>query len=211
MGHASPELPPLLVATRNRGKLAELECMLHEAPYRLISLDEIGLDFEVEETGSTFAENATLKATTYGEAAGLPTLADDSGLEVDALGGAPGVLSSRYAGEGANDGDRVALLLHNLADHPQENRTARFRCAIAIALPNNEVHVVEGAAEGVITNDPRGENGFGYDPVFFLPEIGRTLAELPNEHKNRLSHRAEAVQKALLVLQRIADGSRETT
>ncbi len=207
MGHASPDLPPLLVATRNAGKLSELRVLLREAPYRLVSLDDVGLDFEVEETGGTFAENATLKATTYGRAAFLPTLADDSGLEVDALGGAPGVLSSRYAGQDAGDDERNTLLLRNLANHSPETWTARFRCAIAIAPPAQDVSVVEATVDGMITDRPRGENGFGYDPVFYLPELGSTMAELSAEHKNRLSHRALAAKKAVSVLQSFAERS----
>ena len=201
-----PPKPPLLVATRNAGKLAELAALLREAPYRLVSLDDAGLRFDVEETGATFAENATLKAAEYGRAAGLPALADDSGLEVDALGGAPGVRSARYAGEGAGDAERIALLLRNLAGRPHEARTARFRCAIAIALPDGAVSVVEGTVEGVITGQPRGDNGFGYDPIFYLPELGLTMAELPTPHKNRLSHRAAAARKAVVALKRMAEG-----
>ncbi len=200
MGPESRESPPLLVATRNAGKLAELQTLFREAPYRLVSLDDAGVDFEVEETGSTFAENAVLKATQYGEAAGLPTIADDSGLEVDALGGGPGVLSSRFAGPDATDDERNAFLLRNLEGQPFESRTARFRCTIAVFLPGQGVRVVDGTVEGVITDRPRGENGFGYDPVFYLPELGRTTAELSPEHKNRLSHRGIAANKALKVL-----------
>lgn len=200
MGPESTELSPLLVATRNADKLAELQTLFREAPFKLISLDDTDVDFEVEETGSTFAENAVLKATQYGEAVGLPTIADDSGLEVDALGGAPGVLSSRFAGPDATDDERNAFLLRRLADHPGKPRTARFRCTIAVFLPGQDVSVVDGTVEGVITDRPRGENGFGYDPVFYLPELGRTTAELSPERKNRLSHRGIAARKALRVL-----------
>ena len=190
----------MLVATRNAGKLAELQTLFKDAPYRLISLDDAGVDFEVEETGTTFVENAVLKATQYGEAAGLLTIADDSGLEVDALGGGPGVLSSRFAGPDATDDERNAFLLRSLADHPHESRTARFRCTVAIFRPGQDVRVVDGTVEGVITDEPRGDNGFGYDPVFYLPELGCTTAELSPEHKNRLSHRGIAAKKALRVL-----------
>ena len=189
-----------MVATRNAGKLAELQALFEDAPYRLISLDDAGVDFEVEETGSTFVENAVLKATQYGEAAGLLTIADDSGLEVDALGGGPGVLSSRFAGPDATDDERNAFLLQELAEHPGEPRTARFRCTVAIFRPGHDVSVVDGTVEGVITDEPRGDNGFGYDPVFYLPELGCTTAELPPEHKNRLSHRGIAARRALRVL-----------
>ncbi len=200
MSPGSTELPPLLVATRNAGKLAELQTLFREAPFRLISLDNTDVSFEVEETGYTFAENAILKATQYGEAAGLPTIADDSGLEVDALGGAPGVLSSRFAGPDATDDERNAYLLRTLEEHPGEARTARFRCTIAIYQPGQDVRVVDGTVEGEITDRPRGENGFGYDPVFYVPELGLTTAELSPEHKNRLSHRGIAARKALRAL-----------
>ena len=189
----------LLIATHNAGKLAELRVLLRSVPYALVSLTDVGIAADVEETGSTLEANAALKATTYARLAGLPTLADDSGLEVDALNGAPGVRSARYAGLDATDADRITKLLANLAAHPQP-WTARFRCVIAIAAPNGVIERHEGACEGVIISQPRGDNGFGYDPVFLLPEYGRTMAELSDAHKNRISHRAIAVQKAARAL-----------
>ncbi len=185
----------LLIATHNAGKLAELRDLLSDAPYTLVSLSDVGIELDVDETGQTLEENAALKATTYAQLAGILTLADDSGLEVDALDGAPGVHSARYAGPDATDADRIAKLLHNIAPHPQP-WTARFRCVIAIAAPNGEVELHGGACEGVIVSHPRGDNGFGYDPAFYMPEQNRTMAELTDAEKNALSHRAIATRKA---------------
>jgi XTP/dITP diphosphohydrolase len=162
-----------------------------------------GIDIEVEETGSTFAENARLKATAYARASGLLTLADDSGLEVDALSGEPGTRSARYAGQGASDEDRYRLLLSKLEGVSWEGRTARFRCVIAVARPQGEVRIAEGTCEGVIAFEPKGEHGFGYDPVFYTPEHGQTMAELEPEVKNRISHRARAARGARRILQEL--------
>ncbi len=194
--------PRLLVATRNPGKLKELAVLLAEVPFELVSLPDVGINFEVEETGETFEENATLKASAYCEASGLLTLADDSGLEVDVLGGQPGVRSSRYAGAGAGDEERNALLIRNLRAHPRERWSAKFRCVIAIAAPSEEIELAEGSVDGVITDRPRGTNGFGYDPLFFLPDLGKTMAELAPEAKDALSHRGIAARKAVSVLNR---------
>lgn len=185
----------LLIATHNAGKLAELRDLLRGVPYTLVSLTDVGIELDVDETGDTLEENAALKATTYAQLAGLLTLADDSGLEVDALDGAPGVHSARYAGPNATDADRIDKLLGNIALHPQP-WSARFRCVIAIATPNGEVELHGGAGEGIIIPHPRGDNGFGYDPIFFLPEQNRTMAELTDAEKNAASHRAIAARKA---------------
>ena len=189
----------LLIATHNAGKLAELSDLLRNAPYELVSLSDVGIERDVEETGDTLEENAALKATTYARLAGMLTLADDSGLEVDALDGAPGVHSARYAGPDATDADRIAKLLDNLAAHPQP-WTARFRCVIAIAAPDGDTELHGGACEGVIIPHPRGKNGFGYDPIFLLTEQNRTMAELTDAQKNALSHRAIAARKATQAL-----------
>ncbi len=154
----------------------------------------------MEETGSTFAENAILKATTYARLARLWTWADDSGLEVDALGGAPGVWSSRYAGPSASDADRYRKLLNALAGVPWSRRTARLRCTVVLATPEGTVRTAEGVCEGVIAFGPIGENGFGYDPVFYLPERGVTMAQLPPEMKNQISHRGRAARAAAAIL-----------
>ena len=154
------------------------------------------MDFEVEEVGETLEENAALKARTYAQHSGLWALADDSGLEVDALGGAPGVRSRRFAGEGASDADLVRELLRRLNGTPWEQRAARFRSVIAIASPQGQLHSCQGACNGVIGLQPRGEGGFGYDPVFYISEMGCTMAELSLEEKNRISHRAVAARAA---------------
>ncbi len=188
--------PKLLVATRNAGKLRELTQLLGDSNCDLVSLDDVGIAHEVEETGATFEENAALKAETYRNLGELVTLADDSGLEVDALGGEPGVRSARYAGPDATDDERVAFLLAKLADTPSANRSGRFRCVIAIAAPDQETEFHSGSCEGRIVSKPRGENGFGYDPIFEFPDLGLTMAELPTRLKNTLSHRAIAARGA---------------
>ncbi|MHB0856539.1 MAG: XTP/dITP diphosphatase [Anaerolineae bacterium] len=190
----------LLIATHNPGKKAEFARLLAGLDLKLLSLDDLGVSTVIQETGESFAENALLKARGYAQATGLLTLADDSGLEVDALGGAPGVLSARYAGEQAGDAERNHLLLHNLEGVPEEQRGARFRCVIALAWPDGRTVTTEGAVEGRIAHMPRGEHGFGYDPVFYLPEHGCTMAELPPEVKDRISHRARAAEGARAIL-----------
>jgi len=197
------EVIKLLVATNNRGKVREYAELLDDLPVRLTFPAQEGLSLEVDETGETFAENAILKARAFAEASGLLTLADDSGLEVDALDGAPGVRSARYAGPGASDEDRYRLLFRRLAGVPAEGRTARFRCVVALATPEGEVQTAEGRCEGVIGFEPRGTHGFGYDPVFYMPDRGRTMAELLPEVKNRISHRARAARAAMPILRRL--------
>jgi len=192
----------LLIATRNRGKKREYARLLQGLEVELIALDDLGVTKTIKEDGASYTENALLKARGYAAATGLLTLADDSGLEVDALDGAPGVLTARYAGEGATDEQRYSLLLEQLKDVPHEHRTARFRCVIALAWPDGRVEITEGVCEGRITREPRGEHGFGYDPVFYVPEYGCTMAELPPEIKNRISHRARAAAAALEILSR---------
>ena len=188
--------PRLLVATRNQGKLRELSDLLGSVPFELLSLSDVGIDVDVEETGQTFEDNAVLKAETYRDLSGMLTLADDSGLEVDALGGEPGVCSARYAGPDATDADRIRLLLKNLESTPESSWTAQFTCVIAIASPDEETRLFPGSCRGKIVREPRGENGFGYDPVFLFPDLGLTMAELAPEQKNAVSHRALAVSKA---------------
>ena len=192
--------PRLLLATTNRGKLAELSALLDGAPFSLVSLAEAGIEQDVDEVGATLEENAAHKATTYARLSGLPALADDSGLEVEALGGEPGPLSARYAGPGATDADRIAFLCDKLENVPEERWHARFRCVIAIAWPREPVELFTGECQGRIIRDPRGANGFGYDPVFLLPELGMTMAELSAAEKNRVSHRSAAARKAVASL-----------
>ncbi len=194
----------LLIATRNPGKLREYRELLADLPVILTSLAQEGLTLEVEEEGASYAENARLKAIAYARASGLVTLADDSGLEVEALGGEPGLHSARYEGK-ASDEERYRLLLRRLKDVPWERRRARFCCAIAIATPEGEVHTAEGMCEGFIAYEPKGKYGFGYDPVFYVPEYGKTMAELPPAVKNRISHRARAARKAKGIIKRLHD------
>ncbi len=201
-------MPQLLVATNNRGKLAEYHALLNDCGWQLVSPAEIGLRLSVEETGSDYATNARIKAEAFARASGLLTLADDSGLEVDALGGRPGPLSARYAGPSQTDKQGVDLILAEMKDVPPERRGARFRCVIALARPDGDVRTVEGECPGVIINEPRGHNGFGYDPVFYLPQLGRTMAELIADEKNAISHRADAAKKACALLK---DMVREAT
>jgi len=192
-------LKKLLIATHNQGKLKELSSLLEGVPFELVSLSDVGIAHDVDETGNTLEENATLKAETYASLSGLSTLADDSGLEVEALGGEPGVGSARYAGEGATDQDRIDLLLKNLADKPQP-WNARFRCVVAIARPSEAVGLHSGECLGAIITELRGSNGFGYDPVFLIPQVSKTMAELTSDEKNRLSHRSVAARMAKNVL-----------
>ncbi len=192
----------LLIATHNPGKVREYRVLLADLPLELVSLADLGIQEPVEETGATFEANARLKARAYAARTGLWTWADDSGLEVDALGGRPGIHSARYAGPDATDLERCHRLLAELQGHPRPWR-ARFRCAVALVRPQDgQEAVTHGTLEGQITDVPRGSHGFGYDPIFYLPHLGRTLAELPPEEKNRISHRARAAAEARKVLAR---------
>ncbi len=194
----------LLIATGNQGKLAEFRVLLGGLPYELVGLRDVGITFEVEEDGTSYAENACKKAVGYANASGLLTLADDSGIEVDALGREPGYLSARYGGSGLTDADRVDLLLRNLGDTPDEHRTGRFMCAIAITRPGETCQIVQRAVEGRITWKPSGDNGFGYDPIFFYPPFGKTFAEAAAAEKDAVSHRGQAAQAAREVLKLMA-------
>ncbi len=195
--------PRLLLGTNNRAKVREYCSLLSDLPYRLVTLAEQGIEIDVEEVGESLEENARLKATAIARQSGLLTLADDSGLEVDALGGEPGRLSARYAGENASDMDRIRYLLARLEGVPWEKRTACFRCIIAVASPGGRVEFCSGECAGYIAFSPRGEHGFGYDPVFYLPELDRTMAELTPTQKNKVSHRARAARKVTRALQRL--------
>ena len=193
----------LLIATQNAGKKREYRELLDELEAEILFPDDLELRLHVREDGTTYAENARKKATAYGAASGLLTVADDSGLEVDALSGAPGLHSARYA-EGT-DTDRVKALLQAMADVPWEERTARFRCVLVAVTRSGRLVASEGVCEGMITLEPRGRGGFGYDPIFYLPERVRTMAQLPRETKNRISHRARAVQDALPILKELVE------
>jgi XTP/dITP diphosphohydrolase len=185
----------LLVATHNKGKVAEYADILGDRGIAWLTLDEAGVKDDVPETGATFRENAILKAEAYAQQTGLMTLADDSGLEVDALGGRPGVLTARYGGPGLSAADRYRLLLAELSGVPIHRRTARFHCVVALAGPDGGIlGTADGVCEGVIALEPGGDGGFGYDPVFFIPDMGLTMAQLPPETKHAISHRGGAVR-----------------
>lgn len=202
--------PRILVATRSTHKLRELRQLLHPRVAALVSLDDIGIDHEVEEHGQTFAANASLKARAYARASGLPTLADDSGIEVDALGGGPGVRTRRYAGDDATDEENNAKLLGALAGLPPERRGARYVCVLALALPDRvgprgglSLILRRGTCRGRIATEPRGSGGFGYDPIFepaSEPPGGRTLGRWSPAEKNAISHRARAARRMAPVL-----------
>ncbi|GAB4164225.1 MAG: RdgB/HAM1 family non-canonical purine NTP pyrophosphatase [Candidatus Promineifilaceae bacterium] len=196
----------LLVATHNRGKAAEFADMLAELAVDWLTLDDVGITFEVAETGATLAENAILKATAYARASGLLTLADDTGLFIDALGGEPGIYPARYGGLDLTPAQRWQLVLRRLAGTPWAARTARFRCVIALARPAGVVGMVEGVCEGVIAGEAAGNHGFGYDPIFYVPALGRTLAEMMPAEKHQISHRGQAI-RALAPLLRQALGN----
>ena len=185
----------LLVATHNKGKVAEFAEMLADMDVSWLSLDDVGIMDDVDETAVTFQGNALLKAQAYAAQAGLLTLADDSGLEVDALGGEPGVYTARYGGPGLDHVGRYRLLLQNLVGVPWEERTARFRCAIAlVGVDGMLLGKSEGTCEGMIALEPAGNGGFGYDPVFYLPDFGQTMAQVGTAVKHQISHRGRAMQ-----------------
>lgn len=198
--HVSMASPLLLIATTNQGKLTEYRELLREIPYTLVSPDDVGIDIAVTEDGKTFEENAIKKAREFARASDLLSLADDSGIEVDALNGHPGIYSARYA---PTDEECVQKLLQAIKDIPLEKRTARFCCVIALAWPEGHVETCEGIVEGMLTYEPRGTKGFGYDPIFLLPDQGLTTAELPIKEKNYISHRGQAARKAVKVLSEI--------
>ena len=183
---------PLLIASNNSGKIAEIRALFPEL--RVISPADHGLDIQVAEEGRTFFENAYLKACAFATASDLVSMADDSGLEIDALGGAPGIHSARFGGKGLNDEDRCELVLGQLRDVSPARRQARFRCCIVIVGPDGRLISSQGTCQGRISQHPRGDNGFGYDPVFYLSSHQKTMAELPSEEKNRISHRAAAIR-----------------
>ena len=193
----------LLLATNNEAKVREYRDLLRDLVFELVTSAELGMINIVNEVGESLEENARLKATASAARSQLLALADDSGLEVDALGGEPGRLSARYAGEQASDRGRISHLLAKLEGVPWERRSARFRCAIAIATPEGKVEFCSGECLGIITFEPRGEQGFGYDPIFYLPELGMTMAELTLEIKNQVSHRGQAARKVPQVLKRL--------
>lgn len=191
----------LVLATNNIHKIREISQILEGLDVEIVTKDAFPDFPDVEETGSTLEENAILKAEEISDFTGLPSMADDSGLEVDALDGAPGVISARYAGPGCTFADNNAKLLRELTGVPREKRTARFRCVIAVCFGKGDTRLAEGTVDGVITDEIRGREGFGYDPVFLIPDLGMTFAEMPADQKNSMSHRGRAVRKARTLIQ----------
>ncbi|MGB3565817.1 MAG: XTP/dITP diphosphatase [Priestia megaterium] len=185
----------IIIATKNAGKVKDFETLFSPKGFKVKSLLDFPEIEDVEETGVTFAENATLKAEAISSALNTPVIADDSGLAIDALNGEPGVYSARYAGESKDDNANIEKVLQKLNDVPFEKRTARFHCALAIAVPGKRTEIVEGTCEGHILEEKRGENGFGYDPIFFIEKWRCSMAELTKEQKNQISHRANALKR----------------
>ena len=196
-------MPQILLATTNPGKIREYRLLLAGAGYQIVTLSEQGITEAVTEPGESYEQNAARKAAAYAKLSRLITLADDSGIEVDALKGKPGVHSARFAGKKATDADRVARLLARLSGVPPDKRTAHFKCVIAIATPEGKLDICQGECHGIVAFEAKGENGFGYDPIFYLPGLGKTMAELPPRLKNRLSHRGKAARKARKILARL--------
>ncbi|NLM20478.1 MAG: XTP/dITP diphosphatase [Peptococcaceae bacterium] len=210
----------ILLATKNKGKVEEFAELIAKSGIKspdlqsnnaktslsILSLNDFPELPEIEENGQTFAENALIKARAAFAQTKLMTLADDSGLEVDALDGAPGIYSARYAGEPKDDERNIQKLLADLQDVPEEARTASFRCSLAIIMPDGQEHLIEGTVEGRILKEKKGQGGFGYDPVFYLPELGKTMAELQMEEKNANSHRARAFRQAIPFLEKVLTG-----
>jgi XTP/dITP diphosphohydrolase len=193
------KLEAIVLATHNRGKLSEFQELLAPLDSQILSLRDVGIDHDVEESGNTFQENARIKALLYSRKTPFPVLADDSGLEVMALGGRPGVYSARYAGPDASDEDRNRKLLKEL-ECAGNNREARFYCALALAREGAMLMETEGECRGIITDAPRGTNGFGYDPVFLFPDLDKTFGEFSREEKNLYSHRSRAIRNLIALL-----------
>lgn len=189
----------IIVATKNKGKAKDFEAIFHPYGFKVLTLHDVADDMEIEETGSTFEENAVLKAEALAQRLEMFVIADDSGLAIDALNGAPGVYSARYAGEMKSDEENMDKVLDELSDVVDENRTARFCCALALSGPNMETKTVFGTCEGVIAREKKGVNGFGYDPIFFVPTLGKMMAELTAEEKGAISHRGNAITNLINV------------
>lgn len=192
----------IILATNNKSKVKEISEMMSGNDITFVSLADAGINVEVEETGTTFEENALLKAREICKLSGKPTISDDSGLEIDALDGAPGIYSSRFMGEDTSYDIKNNALIEKLENVADPDRTARFRCCMALVLPDGREFVTEGAMEGIIAREPKGINGFGYDPILFIPEYNRTSAELSSEEKNNISHRGEALRKMIEVIKK---------
>ncbi|MDA7027126.1 XTP/dITP diphosphatase [Bacillus sp. CLL-7-23] len=190
----------VIIATKNEGKVKEFKAILTPRGYDVKSLSDINYTEDIEETGQTFEENAIIKAETISKATGKMVIADDSGLSVDYLGGRPGIFSARYAGEEKNDLANLNKVLKELEGTIKEDRSARFRCALALSVPGQKTKTTEGVVEGYITEAPNGANGFGYDPIFLVKDKDQTMAQLSSEEKNKISHRADALKKLSILL-----------
>ena len=193
----------IIVATKNKGKAKDFEAIFHPYGFNVLTLHDVASDMEIEETGSTFEENAILKAEALAERLQMFVIADDSGLAIDALNGAPGVYSARYAGEDKSDEANIDKVLEELLEVEDKNRTARFCCALALAGPSMDTKTVFGTCEGTIAHFKKGMNGFGYDPIFFIPSLGKMMAELTPEEKGAISHRGNAIKKIEAELPRL--------
>ncbi len=196
----------LVFASSNKGKIKEMKQLLAHTGIEVLTLTDIGFTQEIEETGTTFEENARIKALAVSRFSGLPAVSDDSGICIDALGGAPGVLSARYLGEDTPYEVKNRMVLEKLKDVPREKRTARYECCVCCVFPDGTEIVTHGTCEGLIANEPKGENGFGYDPIFLVGD--KTMAELSDDEKNRISHRAKAVNAFALELAKYLDSTR---
>ena len=190
----------ICLSTNNKGKLKEYRELLSPLGYVVYTPADLNIDLEVEETGSTYRENSYLKALALSKLVSFPVIADDSGLEIDALNGEPGIYSSRYLGEDTSYVKKNSVILERLKDVPEEKRSARFVCAVAAAFPDGQTKVIRGTMEGIIGYEIKGENGFGYDPIFYLPQYGKYSAELSSDEKNAISHRGEALRRIREVL-----------
>ncbi|WP_078545257.1 XTP/dITP diphosphatase [Litchfieldia alkalitelluris] len=185
----------LIIATKNKGKVRDFKELFSSKGFTVKSLLDFPELADVDETGKTFIENAALKAEQISKELDCIVIADDSGLSIDALNGDPGVYSARYAGEHKSDADNIKKVLKQLEGVPEDKRNARFHCALALTIPEGETHIVEGTCEGMIAFEQKGEHGFGYDPIFYIPELNKTMAQLTSEEKNKISHRANALKK----------------
>jgi XTP/dITP diphosphohydrolase len=197
--------PRLVIATNNPGKVSEFRDLLEGCGWEIVAPSDVGVAIDVEENGATYAANARIKAEAFARAAGLAAVADDSGLEVDALGGDPGPLHHLHGWDGRNNAERIQILLDAMQDLPPDQRGGRFRSVIVVVLPDGRAIEEEGVCEGIVATAPSGDNGWGYDPVFFLPERGVTMAQLSEAEKNRVSHRGIAAAKIRERLKQMAD------
>ena len=191
----------IIIATSNEGKLVEFRALLADKDVEIVSMKQAGIDIDIEENGTTFEENSVIKAKTVCEASGCLCLSDDSGLEIDCLGGEPGIYSARYLGHDVPYEKKNRIILDRIKDVPTEKRTARYVCAVAAAFPDGRVLTVKDTLEGRIADEPAGDGGFGYDPIFFYPPANKTTAELTSEEKNAISHRGKALRRMVKLLE----------